>query len=674
MKKQVITFVLLLMSISIFAQSNEKQSSSSNSSSSYHKKTSVTTTTTETNSNSWYLGASAGYLFKNNSLHNNPMWYLNNGQFYELNVGTRGKLFGWSAALGYMTIKRDVSQFDHIIPDTQMIFDSINGDPIQRIPSDLSTIHATFIPDSNSIIKHKPYKGFYFLTGPNLWFGNGKLKFNLALEAGIGYTQVGYYFVNGYSERPVDFDSKFTGAGAAGTPVTYTGSMYEPIYQQFGMSQKYHDKLAASSMTDPFDEKQDYEVHFMGRLTGNVEYFILPRLSIHGGLNFWYISAPKMIGQQAVSGGVGLSNSNGSSVYQGEFSYTKPYAEKDLTYLSANIGLKYWFGGNSSSTKTVVTEESSSNSESSLEKVEEEKQPKALAINVIDKLTKTPMGDVAVTLTNLSTGKDTTVMTQANGVVKLEDIEPGNYEINGEILNIPTSSDNVDVIDFASAAPTIYSTLYYDDPRFILKGVTVNLDNGQVVDNVQVNLAKDHQDMAQTYSNDEGNFKFLLDSNSDYEVQGLKNGLFSNTAKASTKGLTRSQTLYVKLQLGMSTVEVGRTFQIDNIHYDFDKANIRPDAARELDKVVDFLTTNPDVRIELSSHTDSRGSDAYNLKLSQRRAESAVNYLVDHGISRSRLVAKGYGETRLLNKCKNGIPCTDAEHQANRRTEITIIE
>ena len=119
--------------------------------------------------------------------------------------------------------------------------------------------------------------------------------------------------------------------------------------------------------------------------------------------------------------------------------------------------------------------------------------------------------------------------------------------------------------------------------------------------------------------------------------------------------------------------KVGQSFVFNNIYYDLDKSNIRPDAAIELDKVYVILHDNPTLKIELSSHTDSRASDEYNMALSQRRAASAVAYLVKKGISPGRMVAKGYGETRLLNKCANGVPCTEAEHQLNRRTEITVL-
>ncbi len=113
---------------------------------------------------------------------------------------------------------------------------------------------------------------------------------------------------------------------------------------------------------------------------------------------------------------------------------------------------------------------------------------------------------------------------------------------------------------------------------------------------------------------------------------------------------------------------------LNPIYYDLDKSNIRPDAAVELDKLALILKQYPAVKIELSSYTDSRASDQYNLALSQRRAASVVAYLVNKGISADRLVAKYYGETHLVNKCADNVQCTEAEHQLNRRTEFRVIE
>src|SRR5690606_31431433 len=132
-----------------------------------------------------------------------------------------------------------------------------------------------------------------------------------------------------------------------------------------------------------------------------------------------------------------------------------------------------------------------------------------------------------------------------------------------------------------------------------------------------------------------------------------------------TKGLDRSKTLYVTLKLGVCNLIEGDNWVLKNIHYDFDKFNIRPDAAVILDNVVAIMKQNPSLVIELSSHTDSRGDDQYNQRLSQQRAESAVAYLVRNGIDRSRLIAAGYGESRLLNNCGNGVNCSEEQHQEN---------
>ncbi len=122
-----------------------------------------------------------------------------------------------------------------------------------------------------------------------------------------------------------------------------------------------------------------------------------------------------------------------------------------------------------------------------------------------------------------------------------------------------------------------------------------------------------------------------------------------------------------------SPFSVGMVIELENIYYDFNKANIREGAAVDLDKVVDLMRRYPSLELELSSHTDSRGTDSYNRGLSQRRAQSAVNYIIGKGISRSRLVAKGYGEGQLRNGCANGVNCSEEEHQYNRRTEIKIL-
>jgi len=121
-----------------------------------------------------------------------------------------------------------------------------------------------------------------------------------------------------------------------------------------------------------------------------------------------------------------------------------------------------------------------------------------------------------------------------------------------------------------------------------------------------------------------------------------------------------------------SVIEEGTVIELPNIYYNFNDADIRPDARVDLESVAEFLLRYPEVEIELSSHTDSRGSDRYNNRLSQRRAEEAVAYLTKKGISASRMVPKGYGESSLRNHCDDFAKCSETEHQYNRRTEVKI--
>lgn len=120
--------------------------------------------------------------------------------------------------------------------------------------------------------------------------------------------------------------------------------------------------------------------------------------------------------------------------------------------------------------------------------------------------------------------------------------------------------------------------------------------------------------------------------------------------------------------------DLGKILKIENIYFDFDKSDIRSDAAIQLAKIVKVMQEYPKMKIDVRLHTDSRGSDKYNLALSQRRTQSTIKWLVSNGIDKNRITGRGYGETRLTNHCSNGVACSEEEHQANRRSEFIIIE
>jgi outer membrane protein OmpA-like peptidoglycan-associated protein len=140
-----------------------------------------------------------------------------------------------------------------------------------------------------------------------------------------------------------------------------------------------------------------------------------------------------------------------------------------------------------------------------------------------------------------------------------------------------------------------------------------------------------------------------------------------------TENLTANNTMGTLItNIELDRAKLNKRIPLRNIYYDFDKWDIRPEAAEELDKVVTLLKDNPGLKVELGSHTDSRGKDDYNMTLSDKRAAAAVAYIISEGVDSTRITSKGYGESQLVNRCKNGVVCSEEEHQQNRRTELRI--
>lgn len=193
-----------------------------------------------------------------------------------------------------------------------------------------------------------------------------------------------------------------------------------------------------------------------------------------------------------------------------------------------------------------------------------------------------------------------------------------------------------------------------------------------LVDNVLLQLFEENVGtMLETHSDSVGGFNYKVEAGMQYTIRGSKKGYLTQTILFTPDCRFSVDSLLVQMIMYRDTPNV--PIVLENIFYDLDKHDIRPDAAIELDKLVRVLKANPTIRIELSSHTDSRQTRKYNQDLSERRAQAAVDYIVSKGVERSRLVARGYGETRLRNKCGDYVECSEEDHQVNRRTEFKII-
>ena len=297
----------------------------------------------------------------------------------------------------------------------------------------------------------------------------------------------------------------------------------------------------------------------------------------------------------------------------------------------------------------------------------------SLAVTARDKFTKEVLVNTDVVVKNIYGEIVNSGTTNNYGVVVFNNIIPGNYSIAGKLFNVDLEGAAAAKTEFNSGA-TVQKEIFYADERFILKGQVVACNTASPLSGASVVLTNNVvAEQKTTSTDDNGAFVFHALQNATYAIYAKKNNYFSQTETIATQSFDRNKTLFIKLEVCMEKTDCGKGIVLKNIYYDLDKYFIREEAKPELNKLVQFMKDNPGVKIELSSHTDSRASDSYNMTLSQNRANAAVDYLVQQGIARERLIPVGYGERQLLNRCKDGVDCSEAEHQLNRRTEIKVI-
>ncbi|MAN58212.1 MAG: hypothetical protein CMC08_00060 [Flavobacteriaceae bacterium] len=175
-------------------------------------------------------------------------------------------------------------------------------------------------------------------------------------------------------------------------------------------------------------------------------------------------------------------------------------------------------------------------------------------------------------------------------------------------------------------------------------------------------------------ADDSGNFSFMAECELQYSIRATKDLYEPNEIVVRTP--SKTGVIEVEIPLKRKDIcdprDLGCKLNLQPIYFDFDRYNIRPDAEVELAKILAAMREYDELVIHIESHTDSRGNDAYNEALSEKRAQSTLNWLVSKGIDRSRLSARGYGENRLVNECSNGVECTEEEHQLNRRSMFII--
>ena len=251
--------------------------------------------------------------------------------------------------------------------------------------------------------------------------------------------------------------------------------------------------------------------------------------------------------------------------------------------------------------------------------------------------------------------------------------------------NRPESKGNDDIYTFLNNDPNLKTVNYY------LAGITKTHDENEnevILANVKVQLLDFKDEVLDELVTDrDGKFNFRVYEQERYTLFGEKQGsdaenYFVTRLEFTTVGKSIPQEELTQLvnnvtfdtTLVLDRIVIDKAIVLENIYYDFARWDITPEAGIELDKLVDIMYDNPDIVIELSSHTDSVDTESYNIRLSQRRAESAVNYIVSTGVDRKRITAKGYGESRHIARNTNPDGTDNPEGRAkNRRTEFKVV-
>lgn len=274
------------------------------------------------------------------------------------------------------------------------------------------------------------------------------------------------------------------------------------------------------------------------------------------------------------------------------------------------------------------------------------------------------------------------VMTDKDGKFEFEANADKDYFILG------SKDDYVDkmtYVDTYSSEQTIEKDVILEKPaNFSLLVKVVDIKTGKPLSGVRVFVAnnKTKNDEIYTTSKNGTFIKGIVDGKINervsFDITYSKSEYMSKTQTFNNQ-LTRTGEYKIVAEIGKLEVgaDIGKIINVQPIYFDYNKFNIRSDARVELDKIVAVMNEYPNMEVELGSHTDCRGKKSYNENLSNKRAKASANYIKSKITNPERIYGKGYGETILINKCEcegaRKVPCTDEEHQENRRTEFKVI-
>lgn len=261
----------------------------------------------------------------------------------------------------------------------------------------------------------------------------------------------------------------------------------------------------------------------------------------------------------------------------------------------------------------------------------------------------------------------------AFNIVKEEVIEQPVEEVNEDIVETEEVIQEEEPTEEKPAMVTEQITENVQAPDVTedacyLSGRVYSTVNGDAISNSKVTLQALNGGTKETYTDSYGYYSLAVDAGNTYKVYATADNFYTNNETITVNADNCNQ----NLDMVMEAIVMNQAVTLNNIYYDTGKSTIRQDAIPELENLVSLLNDNPSVSVTICSFTDSRGKDSSNLELSQRRAKSVVDYLISRGINANRLTSKGLGESELINECANDVPCSDEQHQANRRTVFKV--
>jgi outer membrane protein OmpA-like peptidoglycan-associated protein len=293
-----------------------------------------------------------------------------------------------------------------------------------------------------------------------------------------------------------------------------------------------------------------------------------------------------------------------------------------------------------------------------------------------------PLPDVIVTLINLTSGGEVYESSDENGAFEFQVDADQEFSLLGEKTDYFDGTNTVNTLQVDKLVTA--DLVLEKDPGISLLALVTDKESGEALDSVKMSITDNMTGVTETYmTKATGDYRRAvadkkLNDRGSYNFTFEKEGYLSKTITYNTvfdkEGVYN---VHSDMDISLEQIEVGtdlsEIIDINPIYFDVNKSIIRPDAALELEKIVLVMNENPNMVVELGSHTDSRGSASSNESLSDRRAKASADYIKLRITNPERIYGKGFGETRLVNRCSDGVKCSKEEHQENRRTEFIIV-